>query len=169
MSVGRKMLIQKSQFKLNSTFIIYAHCSGQVNHLSADYNMEAALEWEKIFMAKSWWKILRDMARLIPTARRPRMTWAGRSAVPCTRLVHPATQCSWPARLLLICRCRTAVADHYSPWVPACTWPLRTSDFPSRKGGAATWPTTTASLASFPTPVLRSPRAVHSAETRGNQ
>jgi len=46
---------------------------------------------------------------------------------------------------------------------------LRTSDFPSHTGGAAPWPTTTAGLASFPTPALRSSRAVHSAETRGNQ
>jgi len=46
---------------------------------------------------------------------------------------------------------------------------LRTSDFPSRTGGAAPWPTTTASLASFPTPALYSSRAAHSAETSGNQ
>jgi len=46
---------------------------------------------------------------------------------------------------------------------------LRISDFPSHTGGAAPWPTTTASPASFPTPTLHSSRAAHSAETSGNQ
>jgi len=44
---------------------------------------------------------------------------------------------------------------------------LQTLDFLSRTGGAASWPMTTANLASFPTPALRSSQAVHSAETQG--